>query len=335
MIYDNFSKISVTIKSSIRDAINIINTFPEERTALIVDGIILIGLVTEGDIRRALLAGYSIDDPVLQITNKAPTLFRPDITLLSREVYPVLEGKTLKGYFFKALTSGMENFSALIMAGGFGTRLMPLTQDIPKPMIHVNKKPILERIIEGFIKHGIKKFYISTHYLPESITEYFGDGSDLGIKIEYLHESSPLGTGGCLTLLKNSCDNLIVANGDILTNLNYSQLVDHHVDSSKDVTICVRNYEQQVPFGVVYGSDSVTSIVEKPRNQFLINSGIYIINKTILEKIILNTPPFDMPDVINKLINQGEKIGMYHLKDFWIDIGDPHELKKAENVYVD
>lgn len=335
MIYDNFSKISVTVESSIRDAINIINTFPEERTVLILDGIIFIGLVTEGDIRRALLAGYSIDDSVLQIANKSPTLFRLGTSLLSREVYPVVEDKEIKGYYFKALTSRIDNFSALIMAGGFGTRLMPLTQDIPKPMIHVNQKPILERIIDSFIKHGIKKFYISTHYLPESITEYFGDGSNMGIKIDYIHETSPLGTGGCLTLLKNISNNLIVANGDILTNLNYSQLIDHHVDSHKDLTVCVRNYEQQVPFGVVYGSDRVTSIVEKPRNQFLINSGTYIINKSILAKIMLNTAPFDMPDAINKLIKQGENIGMYHLKDFWIDIGNPNELKKAENVYQD
>lgn len=334
MIYDNFSKIAVAVETTIRDAVKIINEFPDERTVLIVDENRLIGLVTEGDIRRALLAGSSLDDPVLQIANKAPTLFRSGAPLLSREVYPVVEDRDLKGYFFKAPSNEMANFSALIMAGGFGSRLMPLTSNIPKPMIHVNKKPILERIIENLTKYGVKKFYISTHYLPDLITEYFGDGIDRGVKIEYLHESTPLGTGGCLTLL-GQCENLLVVNGDILTNLNYSQLVEQHVDSGKDITVCVRNYEQQVPFGVVYGGNSVTSIVEKPSNQFLINSGIYVINKVPLEKIILNAAPFDMPTVINQSIEQGGKVGMYHLTDFWIDIGRPDELKKAENVYAD
>ena len=334
MIYDNFSKISVTVKSTIRDAIKIINDFPDERTVLIVNGSRLIGLVTEGDIRRALLAGFLLDDPVLKIANKSPTLFKSDTTLLSRQVYPVIEDRDLKGFFFRASANGMANFSALIMAGGFGTRLMPLTADIPKPMIHVNKKPILERIIEDLIKYGVKKFYISTHYLPDVIIDYFGDGADRGIKIDYLHESTPLGTGGCLTLLQN-CENLIVANGDILTNLNFSQLVEHHIDSGHDITVCVRNYEQQVPFGVVYGGDRVTSIVEKPRNQFLINSGIYVINKDAVEKIMRISAPFDIPTVINQSIDQGGKVGMYHLTDFWIDIGRPDELNKAENVYAD
>lgn len=334
MLIDNFSKISVCVESTIRDSIKIINAYPDERTVLIVNGKRLVGLVTEGDIRRALLAGFFLDDPVVKIANKDPALFKPGAVMLSRQVYPVIIDGDIKGYYFRAPTNAMADFSALIMAGGFGTRLMPLTAAIPKPMIRVNNKPILERIIEDLIKYGVKKFYISTHYLPDIIVDYFGNGANRGINIEYLHEPTPLGTGGCLTLLP-SCENLIVANGDILTNLNYSQLVEHHLDSKKDITVCVRNYEQQVPFGVVYGDDSVTSIVEKPKNKFLINSGVYIINRGALEKIVLNPAPFDMPTVINQSIDQGGKVGMYHLRDFWIDIGRPDELNKAENVYAD
>ena len=130
-------------------------------------------------------------------------------------------------------------------------------------------------------------------------------------------------------------ENIILVNGDILTNLNYSQLVDHHIQSGKDITICVRSYNQQVPFGVVYGNENVTSIVEKPMNQFLINSGIYVLNKAFVEKMIKNPIPFDITTVINQFIFQGEKIGMYHLNDFWIDIGSPDQLKKAEDVYAE
>jgi NDP-sugar pyrophosphorylase family protein len=219
-----------------------------------------------------------------------------------------------------------------IMAGGFGSRLQPLTDHCPKPMLRVGDKPMLEHLIDQFISFGFHNFFISTHYLPEVIRNHFGDGSKWNVSIHYVHEDTPLGTGGALGLLPKDRPSLplIMMNGDVLTKLNYADLLEHHEDRGFDATLCVREDEHRIPFGVIETEKQlITNMVEKPTYRYKINTGIYVLNPEIVDSVQANEP-IDMPALLERHRANGKRVGTYTSYDYWLDIGQMRDYQKAQ-----
>ncbi|EOW9249441.1 nucleotidyltransferase family protein [Vibrio cholerae] len=338
---------NVLIKSddSIREALEIINN-EALRVALVVNhNQHLVGVVTDGDIRRGLLKNLALDDLVSLVMNSSPTT-APKGT--SREkLIELMEKKDILSIPLldeEGVVVGLETLHGVlhrpkyqnpvfIMAGGFGTRLRPLTDNCPKPMLKIGDKPILETVIRSFIKAGFVNFYISTHYMPELIHEHFGDGSELNINITYIHEESPLGTGGALGLLpKNSLGDLplIMMNGDVLTKVDFQRLLDFHVSHDADATMCVREYDYQIPYGVVNGDGNrITSMVEKPIQRFFVNAGIYVISPQIIQSVPKNYR-IDMPTLLEQHIQERDKVLMFPIHEYWLDIGRMDDFNRAQ-----
>ena len=335
----------ITKSSTIKQALNVINT-EEFRVALVVnENNKLIGTITDGDIRRGLLSDLLLTDQVLKVMNDTPIsalLNTPQdelqdimrrnqihsIPLLSNEGNVV--GLEL---YEKHKQNDIYENPVFIMAGGFGTRLLPLTDDCPKPMLSVGDKPMLETMILRFIKSGFRNFYISTHYMPEVIQKYFGDGSKLGVEITYIHEEQPLGTAGSLGLLpKNLPEDLplIMINGDVLTKLNFMRMLDFHNDNNADATMCVREYDYQIPYGVInINGNKIVDIVEKPIQRFLVNAGIYILSKKVINKV-KKDEILDMPTLLKREINESNKVVTFPLHEYWLDIGSIDDFNKAQ-----
>ncbi|MGL4515590.1 MAG: nucleotidyltransferase family protein, partial [Shewanella sp.] len=219
-----------------------------------------------------------------------------------------------------------------IMAGGFGTRLRPLTDNCPKPMLKVGDKPILETLLNQVIRAGFKKVYISTHYMPELITEYFGDGSAWGASIHYVHENSPLGTGGALGLLPADIPALplIMVNGDVLTTVDFELLLNFHNQYQPMATMCVREYNHQIPYGVIRGDGHrILEMQEKPIQYCFVNAGIYVVSPDLF----MNVPkqePIDMPTLLEQQIAKKEDVLMFPIHEYWLDIGRMDDFKKAQ-----
>lgn len=316
------------------------------RAAFVIDqqGVFL-GLVTDGDIRRGLLREVGLDAPVSKVMNRSPFICKPD-EIQADQVRDILElrkflhlpvvddaGRLVDVLTFDHLkaTHRKEN-PVFIMAGGFGTRLRPLTDNCPKPMLRIGDKPILERIIERFMVHGFYRFYLSTHYLPEMIRHHFGDGSKWGVQIEYVHEDAPLGTGGALALLPESVGHLplIMMNGDILTKINFSNLLDYHNERHCAATMCVREYEHQVPFGVIsIDGLTITQMIEKPVHRFFVNAGIYVLDHKLVQQV-RQGERIDMPTLLQNEMEQGGSICSFPIHEYWLDIGRMDDFQKAQ-----
>ena len=240
----------------------------------------------------------------------------------------VLGLKTLENLINKS----KNKTPVFIMAGGFGKRLRPLTESVPKPMLKVGKKPILEEILERFIKAGFYNFYISTYYKAEVVREHFGNGDDWNVSIQYIHEKEPLGTAGALGLLPDNLPEqpILVMNGDLLTKIDFEHLLNYHCEQGGSATMCVRESDFQVPYGVITAKENkVLSIVEKPIHRFLINAGIYVLNTSIIRRI--NTDGYlDMPQMLEDEISQGTEVNLFPIYESWIDIGRPEDYMKAK-----
>lgn len=316
------------------------------RMAVVVDeSNALLGVVTDGDIRRGLLEGLSLDEDVSKVMNAKPVTIQGDeskaaITKIFKTkkilALPVVsqEGVVKKIITLEDILGEAERDNPVfILAGGSGKRLKPLTDDCPKPMLKVGPKPILENIIESFAEEGFHNFYISLCYKPELITKYFGDGSKWGVNIAYIYEDEPLGTAGSLSLLPDIHPNpVIVVNGDILTKLNVSHLLDFHHQHGSMITSCVRDYTVQIPYGMVnVEQDIISSIEEKPQYNFFVNAGIYVIEKQVIKSIPKDTR-IDMPDIIEQYIDKKE-VAAFPVYEYWTDIGQIHDLEKARLVY--
>jgi len=210
--------------------------------------------------------------------------------------------------------------------------LRPLTDHAPKPLLHVGKKPILERIIRQFIASGFKKFYISTHYKSEMIQEYFGNGENLGVSITYIHESIPLGTAGCLGNLPNDLPNIpiIVINGDLLTKVNFDRLLQFHNEQQCIATVCVSEYDFQIPYGVVeHDGHLLQKMIEKPVHSFFVNAGIYVLDPDLLMTIPKNIN-LDITTFIQDQINKNKDINIFPLHEYWLDIGRIEQYERAQ-----
>lgn len=305
----------------------------------------LLGTVTDGDIRRGLIRRLTLnsmasecmfqqptvghqDDSNYQLINKIRKSCVRSIPIVSQE--GVVIG--LKSIEELTHTQSLDN-PVLLMAGGKGTRLHPLTSDCPKPLLRVGSKPILETIIENFVEFGFWDFYISVHHMPEQIEDYFGNGDKWGISIRYLREEEPLGTAGALGLLPEDVSTLpmIIMNGDLLTKVNYKQLVQYHHDNAASATVCVKEYVHEIPYGVIQHEDGmVIAIEEKPIQQYFVNAGIYVLNYDVTKRIMGQY--VDMPDIIESCIQQKD-VRIFPIHEYWLDIGLKDDFKKAQSDF--
>jgi NDP-sugar pyrophosphorylase family protein len=220
---------------------------------------------------------------------------------------------------------------AVIMAGGKGARLRPLTEDLPKPMLPVGGRPLMERIVEQLQQAGIRQVNVMTHYKPEKIIQHFGDGRDYGVELSYVNEDLPLGTGGALGLLTPPRETQLVINGDILTQVDFKAMLTFHQDNKADMTVAVSHYEIMVPYGVVECEGAqIRSLKEKPQLGFFVNAGIYLLEPSVY-KFIPNGQYFNMTDLIRWLLDAGETVVSFPIREYWLDIGEYSDYMKAQN----
>lgn len=337
----------VNLAVTAEDALRTMNSAALRIALVVDDDNHLVGVLTDGDIRRGLLSHIDFSRPVSDMMNPQPLKAllgtKREILRQMMESRSVLHIPLVDS---NGCLVGLETLQHLLspqirenwvflMAGGFGTRLSPLTDKCPKPLLPVGGKPILESIVESFVEAGFKKFFISVHYMAEQIKAYFGDGSRWDITILYIEEDSPLGTAGGLGLLPEAIDApIVMMNGDVVTKLDFNALLDFHDSHQAKVTLCVREYDMQVPFGVVEGEDSfVTSIVEKPVHRFFVNAGIYVVAP---EAIALTRPAkrLDMPDLVSNILADGGKVAKFPIYEYWLDIGRPDDFERAQHGVI-
>lgn len=218
----------------------------------------------------------------------------------------------------------------LIMAGGYGMRLRPLTEETPKPMLPVNGRPLLEWVITHLRQAGLHTFTIATHYRPQAILDYFGDGQALNVVLDYLYEERPLGTGGALGLLSRPGETLLVINSDILTTINIRAMYVQHRQQQAAMTIATRQLTLDLPYGVVEAQDNrVQAVHEKPQINVMINAGIYLIEPAAYDYLPAGQR-FDMVDLVQWLIDAGEPVAQFPFQDYWLDVGQPAEYAQAQ-----
>ncbi|TRW92999.1 nucleotidyltransferase family protein [Candidatus Methylobacter oryzae] len=316
--------------------------------ALVIDELEgLAGVVTDGDIRRALIKGLPLDHSVAEVMNAKPKVASVNdsktklIAMMEANSLihlPVLDvdGKVVRLETLQGLYKQPQfRNPVFLMAGGFGTRLRPLTDNCPKPLLEIGGKPILETTLENFVSSGFRDFYIAVHYLADQIKDYFGDGQRWGIRIRYIEERQPLGTAGALGLLPDDVSDLpmIVMNGDILTQIDFARLLAYHNEHQGIATLCVRRYEYQIPYGVVtIDAQRVTGIVEKPVHSCFSNAGVYVLNQSLV-KTIAKQQQVDMPELLNQQIRAGELVSMFPVHEYWLDIGRESDFLRAQGEF--
>lgn len=337
----NWHNILVSPQSSIHFVLGIIDQEALKLAIVVDENKHLLGTVSDGDVRRAILNNISLETPISEIMHLAPTT--ADVSSTRGFLLNLMESKQLDAIpiLSNRLVVGLETLHGLLhkpqynnpvflMAGGFGSRLKPLTDSCPKPLLKIGSRPILETVILQFIRAGFTQFYISTHYLPEMIHAAFGDGSKWGVDIKYIHEEKPLGTGGALGLLPDDLPELpvIVMNGDVLTKIDFEALLAFHNAQESRATMCVREFEYQVPFGVVESEGyKIIGLVEKPTYRYRVNAGIYVINKDIISNVNHNEY-LDMPTLFESLIDHEAHVYPFH--EYWLDIGRIDDFKRAQ-----
>lgn len=341
-----FKGLTLLPESSLREAIAVIDRGVLQIALIATNGNRLLGTVTDGDIRRAIIRGLPLETPVSQIMNGEFTAVRPEtfiqevLNLMQArglKQIPVLnsEGRLMGLHVLQDLIGIVElpNW-VVIMAGGQGRRLHSLTERVPKPMLAVGERPLLDRTVAQLIAQGFRTIFLAVHYLGDQIQSYFGDGRKFGCEIKYLAETAPLGTGGALSLLpEKPAHSLLVINGDLLTEVNYVALLDYHVQNKCAATLCVREFKYQVPYGVVeVDHHLVLDVEEKPTQQFLINAGIYILEPGVLSLIPRNAK-YELPKLISELRRQGKSVGAFPVREYWVDIGRQEDYEQVQGHF--
>ena len=329
--------------ATIQNALENLNNGALKQTLFVVDNNdSLIGTLTDGDIRRALLLGELINKPISTAINKdCLYLYENSLTpedyikckKFKLKIIPIVNRESKK---IKQLIQ-LEDFfnflpiQAVIMAGGKGMRLRPLTEKIPKPMLKIGGKPILEYNIDRLSKFGIQNINISLNYLGEVISNYFKDGSDRFIQINYTTETKPLGTIGALKLIKNiSSDIILVMNSDLLTNIDYGEMYNQFLKDNSDMIMATTSYKVKIPYAVLKtNGNEVSSFIEKPTMDYSTNAGIYLIKKSSLD-LIPKDKEFNATDLIDILISKKKKVTHYPILGYWLDIGKPQDFSKAQ-----
>jgi len=338
--------IIVKSTSSITDVIRTIDSSSKQIALVVDENKRIIGTVCDGDIRSSILNNISLDNSIEDIFNRNPivanmTHSKEDILNICirekiHQVPIVDENNRLLGIEIldDLISKKKKNNKVVLMVGGLGTRLRPLTENMPKPMLKVGNKPILETIILNFKKHGFINIILSVSYKSEIIEEYFGDGSKFGVNIEFVHEDKRMGTAGALGLMKEKLNEpFFVMNGDLLTNINFEHMMEFHLSKNSVATMGVREYDFQVPYGVVnLEQENITSIEEKPIQRFFVSAGVYVLNQEVLDFIPQNDF-FDMPKLFEKTIDAQMKTISFPIREYWIDIGRLEEFEKANKEY--
>ncbi len=337
----DYRDVTVNQNASFKDAIEKMERAGKGIALIADEAERLKGVLTNGDIRKALLKGVLLEDNITFAMNKQPVVVEE--CLSNGEVYRLMiekgiryipmidEFSKLQGIIYETdlRQERILTCPAAIMAGGLGTRLQPLTNQVPKPLLPVDKKPMIQHIIERLRQFGINEFFISVNYKRKMIEDFLGNGSWLRVHIHYLRENKRLGTAGALSMLKiNDFDELFVLNADVLTTLNFFAMFQFHIDNANDLTLAVKRFNLQVPYGIVeLDMNRVNGLSEKPCITNYINAGIYIIKHRVIKEIPQNTF-FDMTDLINKLVDRSYNVGSYLIKGDWTDVGLPHEYER-------
>lgn len=350
----SINKFILSPEVKLLDAIRAIESSYRRIAVIVDDNRYLLGTLTDGDVRRFLLAGGNLQAPVLQSMNTKPSVANESssekqiINLMQKRnvmAVPIINQKgqflrlvhlsDLDLEFSKNKVAGITEFDfAVIMAGGEGERLRPITATIPKPMVEVCGSPLLEHQIESLIKAGIKRVYISINYLGHVIEDYFRDGGNFGIEICYLREQEKLGTAGALALLpEKPRGSIIVMNGDILTTYDIGNLYAFHQNNSSDLTVAAIDYHVNIPYGTINTEGLyVKEIIEKPSQRFLCNAGIYAISPQAL-KLVQGVGYFNMTDIIDACIRNKMPVAAFPLHEYWSDIGTTDDLQKARKFF--
>jgi dTDP-glucose pyrophosphorylase len=332
--------------TSLRDALQTIDRAGSQMVLVVDAERRLLGTLSDGDARRALLRGLDLGDPVSLAMHREPTCaaqgesrhaMLATMRRLGLHQLPVVDAarrvvglEIVDDYFAAAARDEW----VVVMAGGRGVRLHELTRETPKPMLRVGSRPLLETIVREYVGQGFRKFYLAVNYKAEQIESHFGDGSAFGAQIRYLRERDRLGTAGALSLLPERPQQpFIVTNADLLTKEDYGDMVDRHAASGADATMAVRDYEMQVPFGVVRHTDGlIESIEEKPVHRFVVSAGMYVLSPTVLDHVPRDTM-FDMPSLFEALSRQGRKTRCHPIEGYWLDIGRASDYEKANSDF--
>lgn len=338
---DRIMRMTVNRAGVLRDALARLEEGAAE-IVLVVEGERLVGVLTDGDVRRALLSGNSLEQPlapfiVADCVTVAETASRADVLELmhARRIsqVPVIDAeRRLVGVHLVHDMLGMapRANTAVVMCGGRGTRLAPLTNVVPKPMLKVAGRPILERIVLHLAGFGIRRVLLAVNYLAEQIESHFGNGSQFGVEITYLREDRPLGTAGALSLIEGPISEpLLVMNGDLVTQFSVDAMLAFHDHGKQRVTVGTRRYFHTVPFGCIeLDGTRITQFEEKPTLSRVVNTGIYVLEPQLLERIPKGEP-FNMPDLLEGCLQREEAIRSFEIVDDWIDVGQRDQLKQA------
>lgn len=354
MLRGSVDELFIPWDSSIRTALLRIDKGRVGIALIVDDERRLLGTVSDGDIRRAMLASLDLDTPVTvllerkkngqyskPITARIGTA-RDELLLLMRRYalreIPVLDQDDrvvdLVG-IDELVPDETAPLHAVIMAGGFGSRLRPLTEETPKPMLPVGGRPLMEVLLEQLRDSGIRNVNVTTHFKPEVISNYFGDGKKFGVDMNYIKEEHPLGTGGALGLLAKPSEPLLVINGDVLTQVDFRAMYAFHREYKADITLAVRQYDVDVPYGVIE-SDGVfvKGLREKPRFNFFVNAGIYLLQPSVYDYIPVGKS-FNMTDLIQWLMDAGRVVVNFPIREYWLDIGQHADYAKAQKDMED
>lgn len=342
----HWKDILISPEAPILKAIELIDASGLQIALVVDENGTLLGTVTDGDVRRALLKGKSLELPVSEIMFREPTVAsgqesREAIIALMKERHlrqiPLVDDERrvvgLDRWEDLIDIPTREN-AVVLMAGGLGTRLGALTRDCPKPMLRVGDKPVLETILDSCKEYGFRNFFISVNYKAEMVKEYFGDGSRFGVSINYLHEKTRLGTAGALSLLPQAPSApLVVMNADVLTKVNLKHLLEFHEEHHSAGTMCVREYEFQVPFGVVQVENHrLQEIQEKPVHRVFVNAGIYVLNPEAVS-LVPKDEFFDMPSLFELLLKEKLETTAFPIREYWLDIGRMDDFRRANDEF--
>ena len=341
----NFKKHLINHKCTVKDALAKLDELAADAILFVVDeDLRLIGSLTDGDVRRGLLKDKTISQEVMDFIQPNPKfILKSNYSIEDLEkfrsanlkIIPVLNDhqQVINVVNFRVLKSYLP-IDVIIMAGGKGTRLKPLTNDVPKPLLKVADKPIIEHNIDRLISYGIDDFWLSINYLGDQIKDYFKNGESKGVKIEYVTEERPLGTIGSASSIKNfQHDSVLVTNSDILTNLDYEDFYQDFINSGADFSVITIPYEVIIPYAVLEtDNERVKSFKEKPTYTYYSNGGIYLIKKGLLD-LIPENDFFNATDLMEMLIQLGKHVKSYPLRGYWLDIGKHEDFQKAQQDF--
>lgn len=308
----------------------------------------LLGTITDGDLRRAVLAGVAMDRPVTEIMNPKPITIGPDtdrhtqVRILrqnSIRQLPVVDSEhrvvdLIRLDDLVAVEDLQRDNIVVILAGGVGSRLKPLTNQTPKSLLPIGGRPILEIIVSQLAEAGFHRFYFAVNHLADAIKSHFADGKALGVDIRYLNEQAALGTAGALGLITEKLSQpIVVMNSDLLTKIDYASLIEYHVSHNARVTVAMREVEMHLPYGVLnLDGERIVAITEKPTQKHFVNAGIYVVDPGVAKRLT-GTDRVDMPDLINDIIAEGGAVAGYPVHEYWIDIGRLEDLQRAADDY--